>query len=85
MEDVNNNSKYAATTSQRPKPPLQVNTIVQSQYSGVGMSSPPQMSQQKKEEKYASVLASSGPKPLLPVNTIVQYQEIDIRTTHVSW
>ena len=80
---MNNNSKYAATTSQGSKPHLQVDTIVQYQYSGVDVSSPPLMFQQKKEEKYANVMTPSGPKLPLPVDTTVQYQEIDIIITHV--
>ena len=76
--------KEDGVTSQGSKPHLQVDTTVQYQYSGVDVSSSPMMSQQKEEEKYASVKTPSGPKPPLPVVSTVQYQMIDIKTTHVS-
>ena len=35
-------------------------------------------------DRYATVGTSPGAVPPLPVDSRVQYQEIDIRTTHVS-
>ena len=50
---------------------------------GINFSTPPQMSKQK--GMYTDVeLSTSGVQPPIPEDSIVQYQEIDIRTTHVS-
>ena len=41
--------------------------------------------EEEEESKYTVVQTSlSVPRPSLPDNSTVQYQEIDIRTTHVS-
>ena len=65
------------------KPPFNGKTLHLRQDSGVSVSTPPVMSKQK--GMYTDVeLSTSGVQPPIPEDTRVQYQEIDIRTTHVS-
>ena len=65
------------------KPPCSGKTSHLRQDSGVSMSTPPMMSKQK--GMYTDVeLSTSGVQPPAPEDSRVQYQEIDIRTTHVS-
>ena len=65
------------------KPPFSGKSSYLRQDSGVSVSTPPVMSKQK--GMYTDVEPStSGVQPPIPEDSRVQYQEIDIRTTHVS-
>ena len=64
-------------------PPRSTTTSFLRQDGGISESTPPLMSKQK--GMYTDVeLSTSGVQPPIPEDSIVQYQEIDIRTTHVS-
>ena len=62
------------------KPPRSLNSSLDS---GINFNTPPVMSKQK--GVYTDVeLSTSGVQPPIPEDSRVQYQDIDIRTTHVS-